>query len=284
MLPPSNQPAQLYGTAKTHKFNTTDDITLDELKFRPIIAQTGTYTYKAAQVISQYLKPLCSENLYIIRNTQDFPDMIKNQPPLNKNEELVSYDVESLFTSIPIKETIEYILNEIYEQNKLPKICNSKLIFKRLLLKLTTESTFLFNTKYYKQIDGCTMGGPLSVILADIFMTKLEKDVVLPMNPSFYKRFVDDVITKRIKDQPDHLFKKLNEYHHKIKFTCEVNPHKFLDTVLIRQGDTYKTEVHRKDTKLPTHWLSSIPKKYKRNAIIGDLNRSTRISSMLTKK
>ena len=114
MLPPSNQPAQLYGTAKTHKFNTTDDITLDELKFRPIIAQTGTYTYKAAQVISQYLKPLCSENLYIIRNTQDFPDMIKNQPPLNKNEELVSYDVESLFTSIPIKETIEYILNEIY--------------------------------------------------------------------------------------------------------------------------------------------------------------------------
>ena len=48
----------LYGTAKTHKFDDVNDITVESLKFRPIIAQTGTYIYKAAQVISQYLKPL----------------------------------------------------------------------------------------------------------------------------------------------------------------------------------------------------------------------------------
>ena len=49
----------------------------------------------------------------------------------------------------------------------------SKLVFKRLLLKLTTESTFIFNTKYYKQTDGCTMGGPLLVVFSDIYMIKL---------------------------------------------------------------------------------------------------------------
>ena len=36
-----------------------------------IIVQSGTYTYNAAQVIANYLKPLCSNNEHIIRNTQD---------------------------------------------------------------------------------------------------------------------------------------------------------------------------------------------------------------------
>ena len=69
MLPSSNQPAQLYGTAKTHKFENVNDITADLLKFRPIIAQTGTYTYSTAQIISEYLKPLYEQNEYIIKNT-----------------------------------------------------------------------------------------------------------------------------------------------------------------------------------------------------------------------
>ena len=55
MLPSSNQPAQLYGTTKTHKFDDINEITVDLLKFRPIIAQTGTYMYKTVQVISEYL-------------------------------------------------------------------------------------------------------------------------------------------------------------------------------------------------------------------------------------
>ena len=32
-----------------------------------------------------------------------------------------------------------------------------------------------FNQRFYKQIDGCKMGGPLSVILADINMVRTEK-------------------------------------------------------------------------------------------------------------
>ncbi|XP_066917454.1 uncharacterized protein [Clytia hemisphaerica] len=114
MFPTSGQPARLYGTAKTHKFESIEDIDMENLKFRPIIAQTGTYTYGAAQVIAEYLKPLCSENSYIIRNTQDFPSILKEQETLSPNEEYVSYDVESLFTNIPVKDTITYILDEIY--------------------------------------------------------------------------------------------------------------------------------------------------------------------------
>ena len=70
---------------------------------------------------------------------------------------------------MPIQETIDYMLDEIYVKNKLPKIC-SKLIFKRLLLILTKENTFMFTSEFYKQTDGCTMDGPLSVIFSDIYI------------------------------------------------------------------------------------------------------------------
>ena len=150
---------------------------------------------------------------------------------------------------------------------------------KRLLLKLTTESTFIFNDKFYKQSDGCTMGGPLSVIFSNIFMTKLEDEVVIPVNPEFYRRFVDDSITKRKKNQPDKLFEKLNAYHDNIKFTCEVQPDKFLDTKIEISNGTIVTSVYRKITKLPVHWVSKIPKKYKRNSINGDLSRASKIAT-----
>ena len=72
MLRSLNQSARLYGTAKTHKFDEINDITVDSLKFRPIIAQTGTYMYKRAEDISEHLKPLYKNNDFIIKNTQDF--------------------------------------------------------------------------------------------------------------------------------------------------------------------------------------------------------------------
>ena len=119
MVPTLNQPAQLYGLAKTHKFEDINNINPELLKFRPIIAQIGTCTYKAVQVVAKYLQPLISENPYIITNTQHFPDMIKQQPPLKENEEYVSYDVESLFTNVSVRETIEYIIDQIYNKGNL---------------------------------------------------------------------------------------------------------------------------------------------------------------------
>ena len=51
VYPHSNQPAKLYGTAKTHKFNSNQEINKEKLKFRPIIDRTGAYSYNGAQVI-----------------------------------------------------------------------------------------------------------------------------------------------------------------------------------------------------------------------------------------
>ena len=52
---------------------------------------------------------------------------------------------------ITLNDTIEYILEQTYVQNKLKPIC-SKLIFKRLLIKLSTVATFTFAKFASKQI------------------------------------------------------------------------------------------------------------------------------------
>ena len=45
--------------------------------------------------------------------------------------------------------------------------------------------TFKFNNRFLKQVDGCTMVGPLSVTFSDIYMKKMENDVVNHLNLSF---------------------------------------------------------------------------------------------------
>ena len=114
-------------------------------------------------------------------------------PPLKNDEEYVSYDVESLFTNMSLKETIDYILEQIYVHNKLPTKC-SKLIFRRLLEKITTETLFKLNSKFFRQTDQCTMGGPS--LLSDIWIVKMENNIVIPHKLIFYKRYVNDIKKK----------------------------------------------------------------------------------------
>ena len=114
------------------------------------------------------MRPLC-KNEYAIIDTQKFPSILSLIPPLQDDEEDLLNDVESLFTNISIEETINYIIEQIYIHKKLMPIC-SKLIFRRLLIKLAVECTFIFNSRFLKQMDGCTMGGPLSVTFSDIYM------------------------------------------------------------------------------------------------------------------
>ena len=210
------------------------------------------------------------KNTQYIKNTQDFAQLIRELLPLEHNEEYVSYDVEPLFTNIPIHYIINNILEEIYIHNKLPHIC-SKLILKRLLLKLATKNIYIFQSQFYKETDDFTMGGPLSVTFFNIYLTKLEKDQLKSLKPKFYRRFVDDVVRRRLKNTHDSLFEKLNNYHERINLTVKTNAKKFLDTRILLESDIIKTEVYRKANTFLVHWKSQIPKRYKTNAINGDL-------------
>ena len=219
------------------------------------------------------------KNEYKINDTRTFASMIKNQTPLSSDEEYVSYDVDSLFTNIPVEATTEYIIHQIYNEKKVPQIC-SKTIFRRLMYKLTTECAFQFNQNLFKQTEGCSMGGPLSVTLADIHMIRTEKDIVTLLKPIFYKRF-EDIYNRRKKGIHDMLHERLHNYHPNIKLTIEINPNKFLDTEITENEGAIETKMHRKTTKLPVPWSLNIPKSYKMNTINTNLYLAKRIASNL---
>ena len=144
-----------------------------------------------------------------------------------------NYEDVSFFTSIPVKETTESCLYNICVDKSIKPFWK-KSILQKLLVKLTKEYIFFVNSRLIKKIDGCLTGGPVSVVSSDIFMCKMEEDVVVPSKPIFYKRYVDDTYIRRKKKVNDELLQSLNCYHTNIKLTLEESPRKFLDAGIIR--------------------------------------------------
>ena len=101
---------------------------------------------------------------------------------LVSNEKYASYDLDSLFAGIPLGETIDFILDEIYVRKKIEPFCKEP-VFKKLLNKLYKCCTFLADGRLIRHVDGCPMGGPISVVLSNIFSVKTVFDVVKPLKP-----------------------------------------------------------------------------------------------------
>ena len=103
-------PARLYGTPKMHKFSTSDSFP----KLHPIVLSIGTFNYNLARFFCDLLSPLVP-NDYSCKDNFSFVSQIKNANLFMKL--LVSYDVISLFTDIPLQETIDIAINLIFNHN-----------------------------------------------------------------------------------------------------------------------------------------------------------------------
>ena len=83
---------RLYALPKLHKEN---------IPLRPIVSFTDSPTYGLAKELSFLLKPLIGKSKYHIRNSSDFASSITHEI-LQTDEIMVSFDVVSLFTKVPI--------------------------------------------------------------------------------------------------------------------------------------------------------------------------------------
>jgi len=126
---------------------------------------------------------------------------------------------------------------------------------KKLILatKFVLQSTFFhFNNKYYKQTFGAPMGSPLSPIVADLVLQKLESQTIskLPFKLDFYYRYVDDIALSAPLSGLDDLLDTFNSFHPRLKFTMEIGGDKlnFLDVTLIKKDDRLHSNWYRKPT------------------------------------
>ena len=103
------------------------------------------------------LSPL-SESKYTIKDTKYFIEKIKKEHIPNDHL-LVSFDVKSLFTNVPLDQTIEIILNIVYKKNEISTDM-TKSEMKELLNLCTKSVHFTFDDNIYVQNDGVAMGSP----------------------------------------------------------------------------------------------------------------------------
>ena len=144
MCPTGSRPGLFYTTPKVHKSQSGEG--LSELTMQPIISNTGTATYETAQFLYSLLASLGKSDRSIL-NTGAFVNQVKGQR-IPEGYKMMSFDVKNLFTNVPLNETIDIILTNVYEENKMnTKIPES--ILKELLYLCTKHVHFKFNNEIY---------------------------------------------------------------------------------------------------------------------------------------
>ena len=153
------RPGIMYGSCKVHK-KCVDGCP----PFRPILSALQTPTYKLAKYLVPILEPLTT-NKYTVKDSFKFATEIVEQDSSNF---MGSLDIDSLFTNIPLEETIEIGTNNLFKNSDIAHGLK-KSEFKDLLSLAAKESYFIFNNILYKQTDEVAVGSPLGPSLANAY-------------------------------------------------------------------------------------------------------------------
>ena len=236
-------PGYAYGNVKTHKPGNP---------LRPIISQIHTPTYGLAKRLNTLLKPYVPAQ-HSIDSVEEFLDILRAKRPQG---DIASIDVESLFTNVPVEDTIKLIIDEVYDTRScgLPPLKLSKVILEKLLRACTTECPFRGpDGKLYVQKEGVAMGSPLGPLFANFYMCFIENKALsdATLAPSTYCRYVDDIFVE-VRNQ-EHLRSVIAslEKHSVLRYTHENsvgNTLSFLDVLVDIRESKFITSVFRKPT------------------------------------
>ena len=137
--------------------------------FRPVLSTIGTPSDKLAKFLVTKLSSI-TFNEFTVKDSFAFAEEILYQ---DGKLFMGSLDVDSLFTNITLKETINICTNLLYNNVDVIEGIN-KSEFEKLLSLTTQESYFIFNDILYKQKDGVAMASPLRPTMANVFLSIYE--------------------------------------------------------------------------------------------------------------
>ena len=89
---------------------------------------------------------------------------------------MVTFNVVLSFTTVPLAETIEHVIERLYNNNNSNTIPFEISVFRQLMF-MATQGLFMYNEKLYKQIDRVTIGSPLESTLANFFLGFQEEKI-----------------------------------------------------------------------------------------------------------
>ena len=134
---------------------------------------------------------------------------------------MVSFDVESLFTNVPIEGAVQAALRKLESDPTLADRTTLTPAQIADLLDFVLRSTyFQYNGSIYEQREGAAMGSPVSAVIANLYMETFEERAIesTPSKPKIWKRYVDDTFTILNRDRVDSFLKHLNSQQPTIRF------------------------------------------------------------------
>lgn len=241
LLRPRNVlPPKLYGLPKVHKQNAP---------LRPIVSQIDSPTYELAKHVAGVLQSTVGRTFSFVKDSRHFIQILK-QTKVDESEKMVSFDVESLFTNVPLADCMK-VMEKSIQENCIP------VEYAKLVHHILSTNYFVYKGNYYLQIDGVAMGSPVAPVVASIWMEYFENMAIstAPLPVKLWKRYVDDIfcIVEGNKDEIELLLAHFNGLHPKMRFTYEMECDRrlaFLDVLVqVREDGGLGHSVYRK----PTH-------------------------------
>jgi len=256
-----------YGLPKIHKPGRT---------FRLIVSSIDSLFYALASFLQKILTENIPHTFSHVENSFQLIEKLKNLQ-FDDNYILISLDVISLFTNIPLDLALESVSRRWELVSRNCSIPHNEFITG---LKMILESTyFLFDNQMFKQNFGTPMGSPLSPIIADLVMRDLEERSLrtLGFGVPFYARYVDDIVMAVRSEKVDEVSRKFNTFHDRLQFTLEVGGNKlnFLDVTIIKNNNRIMYNWYHKPTFSGRYlnFLSQHPFSQKRGTVMGLVDR-----------
>jgi hypothetical protein len=262
---------RIYGLPKVHK---------QDAPLRPIVSFIKAPMYNLSKFLANILTCVSEDDINI-RNSYDLVDRL-SKIKLNPNDVLVSFDVVSLFTNVPVSLAIEVIdqrWNHISNYTSL-----SKDMFFEALKFCLTNGYCKYDNVYYAQVEGVAMGSPLSPIVAEIVLDNLFRTINEKNEVRFIVKYVDDSLCIINKNYVNDILVYMNNYHNRLQFTCEHEKDgsiNFLDVTIFR---TCNLDLKFRHYKKPTYtgriinYNSNQPDYVKKNTAKCLLNSWLRLS------
>jgi len=213
----------------------------------------GSSQHQLAKFLSIILQPVLeTHSSHCIKDSFTFARIIQKLDLDPKTTFLCSFNISSLFTNVPLDETIQICPDTLYNGDLIPPVF-SKEIFIELMYIATKSVQFSFDNIMYQQIDGVAMGSPLGPALANIFVGFYENKLFNAIDkPLFYFRYVDDTFAIfNSESECNHFLRELNSLHPSLNFTQEMEDNNrlpFLDVLVEKTENRFLTSVYRKPT------------------------------------